>query len=220
MKPSYYNVNINITIVIDVFRAFTTASYVLNAYPSSYILTNKSDVILQLANDYKNPLFIGKPEIGSNFKYDIPNSPTRVKDINITDQNILHRTEAGAKGLLMAKDSDIVLAASFVNANATVNYIKKLDNTNIEIMPMGHEATTPSLEDDVCASYIKALINNEKFDLNLHKEEIKEGPGKYFFSSDQWQYPYDDFDLCLELDKFDFAIKAEVHDDYSVLTRC
>ena len=85
---------------------------------------------------------------------------------------------------------------------------------------MGHEATTPSIEDDICAEYIKSLLNNKNFDINPFIQELKEGPGKYFFLEDQWQYPREDFPNCLEIDKFDFAIQAKLFGNHAILTRC
>lgn len=214
------NKNPKVSVIIDVFRAFTTACYVLEQNPKKYIYATKTGALRKRALGHTNTLFIGKNEIGANIKYDIPNSPTRVKEIGITDKVVLHRTEAGAKGILNAIDSDIILAASFVNASATMRYIKKLQNPEIKIIPMGHEAVTPSIEDDICGEYIKSLLNNKNFDINPFLKELKEGPGKYFFLENQWQYPREDFKYCLEIDKFDFAIQAKLYKDHALLIRC
>lgn len=214
------NRNPKVSVIIDVFRAFTTACYVLEQNPKKYIYATKTGALRERALGYTNTLFIGKNEIGASIKYDIPNSPSRVKEIIVSDKVVLHRTEAGAKGILSAKDADIILATSFVNASATVRYIKKLQNPEIKIIPMGHEATTPSIEDDICAEYIKSLLNNKNFDINPFIQELKKGPGKYFFLEDQWQYPREDFPNCLEIDKFDFAIQAKLFGNHAILTRC
>ena len=210
----------HVVIVIDAFRAFSTASYVLARYPATYIITPKSEVISRLLVNYIDPLIIGKPEKGVDLAYDIPNSPTRVQEVKITNRNIFHRTEAGAKGILFARDADIILATGFVNADATVKYIKELINPRITILPMGHEAITPSIEDDVCSLYIESLIKNERLNLASFLPEIRKGSGKYFFSEDQLQYPSADFERCLEIRRFNFAIRAIVQDDYAILSRC
>lgn len=210
-----------VVVVIDVFRAFTTASYALEHDPASYTLAVKQSVISELAVKCINPLVIGKPEKGmEGHIYQIPNSPTRLFDVNIHGRDIFHRTEAGARGILDAYEADLILAASFVNAMATANYIKALENPQVTVIPMGHEGITPSLEDDVCSVYIQALIKGEKIDLAPYIPQLKDGPGKYFFSDDQWQYPSTDFDRCLEIDRFNFAIQATVKGDYAILTRC
>jgi 2-phosphosulfolactate phosphatase len=208
---------LRVTVVIDVFRAFSTASYVLERNPATYVFATKSAVISRLASNFPSPLLIGKPEIGSELIYDIPNSPTRVYDVIITNQNILHRTEAGSKGVLLAKEADIVLVAGFVNAEATAQYINTLSNKEVSIVPMGHEGITPSLEDDLCAMYIEMLINGKKMDVTPYLEELRKGSGHYFFGEDQWQYPREDFERCLEIGRFDFAIRAVVFEDYAML---
>ncbi len=210
-----------VTVVIDVFRAFTTASYVLAQSPVHYVLTPDSTVIARLVTDVAHPIIIGKPEKGMEHlvTYQIPNSPTRAQELSIVGRTVFHRTEAGARGVLQAKDADLILVAGFVNADATIRYIKTLKDPELKIVPMGHEAATPSLEDDLCANYIEACLKGKEFSLGPFLPELRTGPGRYFFSTDQWQYPQKDFDMCLEIGRFDFAIQAEVKDDYAVLTR-
>lgn len=209
------------TIIIDVFRAFTTASYVLARSPARYLLTTDSKIISELALIYPDSLLIGKSEKNNSLIYDIPNSPTRTQHLEVKNKTILHRTEAGAKGVLQAlkNPSDIVLAAGLVNADATVGYLKKLNIHHVNIIPMGHEATTPSLEDDICALYIHELIRGNQVSLKPFFPAIRTGAGRYFFSHDQWQYPQEDFLRCLKLRRFNFAIQATANEDYAVLER-
>lgn len=212
----------NIIIVIDVFRAFTTACYILARSPMRYYIATKSVNISKIASRYPNPVLIGKPEKNNDLVYHIPNSPTRTKQILIENKTILHRTEAGAKGILQALEDPchLVFAASFVNADATVQYIKKLNIKNIQLLPMGHEATTPSLEDDICAEYIDSKLRGKELSIKKFLPTFREEAGKYFFMEDQWQYPQEDFTLCLRLNQFNFAIQALPRDDHALLKRC
>jgi 2-phosphosulfolactate phosphatase len=209
---------ITVVVVIDVFRAFTTAAHILKAGPKVYILASKSSVLANLAEQYESPLLIGKAEKGTNLVYDIPNSPTRLQDLVIRNRNVLHRTQAGANGVLLAKKADVVLLASFVNATATAQYIKSLQNPRVIILPMGHEGLKPSLEDELCAQYIKKKLEGKKLDISKYIAKLKTGSGSYFFAKDQYQYPSTDFNLCLEIDSFNFAIIAKVLEDYSILS--
>lgn len=211
----------NIIVIIDVFRAFSTAAFVLARSPNLYFLTNSSSIISELANLYKNPILIGKAEIGQNVFYTIPNSPTRTKALAIEQRIILHRTEAGAKGILNAlqkNPANIVLAASFVNAKATAKYITTLPHKKVTLIPMGHEAVTPSLEDNLCAEYIYGLLKGKSVFLSANWPSIRKGAGKYFFTDDQWQYPKQDFNLCLKPNQFNFAIQANLRQGYAHLT--
>ncbi|MBN9342921.1 MAG: hypothetical protein BGO76_07055 [Caedibacter sp. 38-128] len=211
--------NFKITVIIDVFRAFTTACYVLERHPASYFYSYSCKAVEKLTLQTVNPFLIGKPEKGSQLKYHIPNSPTHVAKKEIKNRNIIHRSESGARGILSSQKVDLILAAGFVNARATVDYIKTFKNSIVTILPMGHEATSPSLEDEICAQYLLALMNSKCFDTSIYVLELASGPGKYFFSDDQDQYPKEDFAMCLELNKFNFAIQAQLHSDYAVLKR-
>jgi 2-phosphosulfolactate phosphatase len=212
--------NFKITVVIDVFRAFTTACYVLERHPTSYFYSYSCKAVEKLTLQTVNPFLIGKPEKGSQLKYHIPNSPTYVAKKEIKNRDIIHRSESGARGILSSQKVDLILAAGFVNARATVDYIKTFKNSIVTILPMGHEATSPSLEDEICAQYLLALLNSKFFNTSKYVSELASGPGKYFFSDDQNQYPEEDFAMCLELNKFNFAIQAQLHSDYAVLRRC
>ncbi|NGX38826.1 MAG: putative 2-phosphosulfolactate phosphatase [Chlamydiae bacterium] len=208
---------IRVAIVIDVFRAFTTACHVLASKPASYVLSTFSPVLTDMASNLEDTLLIGKPEIGADFIYNIPNSPTRVKEERILGRDILHRTEAGARGILNAKEADVILGAGFVNAKATTLYIQSLSSPEVQLFPMGHEGNTPSLEDELCAQYIECLLEGKDMDLSRYLPVLRNDSGRYFFSEDQWQYPREDFELCLEKDRFDFAVQAEVKGDYAIL---
>lgn len=209
-----------VTVIVDAFRAFATASYVLQQEPACYAIATNSTVLTRLTTTVVQPFFIGKLEKDANSPtYAIPNSPTRVKELDLKGKHVYHRTAAGAKGILEAQDADIVLAAAFTNAEATACAILRLGTPKVSIIPMGHEGTAPSQEDTLCAEYLAELLKGEQSDISSRLLELKEGPGRYFFSDDQWQYPSEDFTLCTQLNQVDFAIHADVKDDYAILTK-
>lgn len=207
--------HLNVTVVIDAFRAFATAAYILHQRPREYLLTSTSASAVRLAATDPDALLVGKPEVGARVAYDIPNSPTRVVEARIAGRRVVHRTEAGARGVLAA--NGIVLVAGFVNARATAAWLRRT-RAHVRLWPMGHEAASPSLEDDLCAACIESLLIGRSFDLSPYQEALRDGPGRYFFGEDQWQYPREDFERCLELDRFDFAIQAEVRRDHARLS--
>ena len=57
---------LHVTVVIDVFRASSTAAYVLEGKPKTYILTSKCEVIARLAKILNDPVIIGKSELDKN----------------------------------------------------------------------------------------------------------------------------------------------------------
>lgn len=208
-----------VAIVVDVFRAFTTACVVLEGSPKNYYVTNHCKAVLKLAKECDQPILLGKPEKGSDVVYTTFNSPTRVGELNLKNQDVIHRTTAGGAGLISAEKGRRIFAAAFVNAEATVKVVRALKPENIKIIPMGHEGTTPSQEDTLCAEYIQGLLEEKKIQIEVFIPQLREGPGKYFFGEDQKQYPQEDFDHCLSLNRYDFAIAVEVIDGVAKLSK-
>lgn len=202
-------------VIIDTFRAATTACHILRQEPSEYLIVAESRVARRLASERRGALLVGKPEIGSDQAYDVPNSPTRVDALDLAGRSVIHRTTAGTTGVLHA-DAPTVLLAGLVNATATARLVRGRPH---QLVPMGHEGTTPSLEDDIAAAYIRACLEGLRFSTTPHIEALRSGPGRYFFAEDQDQYPAADFDRCLAVDAFDFAVRAEVFGDYARLRR-
>lgn len=205
----------NLVVVIDTFRAATTACHVLAGRPRDYFLVADSAAAARLAATAAHPLLIGKPEIGATLTFDLPNSPSRVAALDLAGRTVIHRTTAGAGGVLAADAADVLLAG-FVNVGSTARIVV---GRPVRVLPMGHEGVTPTLEDDLTAACIEARLRGEPFDLAPHLDGLREGPGRYFFEEDQAQYPRADFDLCLAIDSFDFAIRTDRFGDYARLSR-
>lgn len=186
--------------------------------PKAYYVTDQCEVVLKIAQKIVDPILLGKPQIGSHVCYTTFNSPTRVDELDLKGKVVVHRTTAGGFGLIKARGADKIFAAAFVNAEATAETIKKLLPKKVRILPMGHEGTTPSLEDDLCSQYIQGLLEGKTIAIAPSIPILKEGAGKYFFGEDQKQYPKEDFDLCLEMNRFHFAIVVQVEEEIARLS--
>ncbi|MBK8262663.1 MAG: 2-phosphosulfolactate phosphatase [Nannocystis sp.] len=208
-----------LVVIIDAFRAFTTACHGAAASPGSYVLVGDSSTAARLAAYRPRPLLVGKAELGASLGYDVPNSPTLLRAHLLRNRTIIHRTGAGARGILQATAADEVIAASFVNAAAIARYIRLQAPTRVTLVAMGHEGTSPTLEDALCAKAIQADLLGQPFDLGPWLQPLREGSGRYFFEGAQEEYPRADFDECTALDRFSFVLRAEVHGDYAELIR-
>ncbi len=209
-----------LVVIIDVFRAFSTACYILEQAPVEYLLVGESRAARRLLITAEAPFLVGKTELGETLPYDIPNSPTRACQHQLAGRTLIHRTGAGARGILRASQADEILAGSLVNAEATAVYIRKRRPDVLTLVSMGHEGDTPSEEDELCARYLQALLQGAPLDIASHREELRRGAGRYFFdTATQEEYPREDFDRCLALNRFPFVIRATRHSDYARLER-
>ena len=72
---------------------------------------------------------------------------------------------------------------------------------------MGLEAKSQSDEDDLCAEYFQMLLNGQPFDEASIVETLRESPfSERFFDPDKPWCPSSDFDLCLDVNRFSFAL--------------
>jgi 2-phosphosulfolactate phosphatase len=208
-----------VAVLIDVFRAFSTACHAIAQEPLGYALVADSSAASRLRAARPAPFLIGKAEIGASLTYDIPSSPTLVERRRLVARTVIHRSDAGAKGALCALQADELLAAGFVNAAATARYILRERPPLVTLVSMGHDGLTPSREDELCAELLAALLRGGSFDLRPFMAELRGGPGRYLFDGDQREYPSADFLRCLAVDRFDFALRAEPLGDHARLSK-
>jgi len=206
-----------LTVVIDVFRAFSTACYTLNAGASLIIPVADLEQAYALKREHPEWLLMGERGCIKQPGFDFGNSPTEVETAMLAGRTVVHTTSAGTQGLIAAMDAaevTEVLAGSFVNLGATVNYIRSRAPEAVTLVSMGTEGHTRSAEDDLCAMYIK----NELETVPNHFPAIKKylagiESAKKFFDPEADYAPERDFELCTALDRFDFALVAQRGDD-------
>ena len=75
---------------------------------------------------------------------------------------------------------------------------------------MGLEGKYHTDEDDLCAEYIKSLLEGKEVDLKEKIEALKETSGKKFFDKDKQEvFPEKDFYLSTEVNKYNFVLKVQ-----------
>lgn len=199
-----------IVVIIDVFRAFSVACYCLDKGAASITPVAAIEDALALKQNNLDMLLIGeregKPLEGFNFG----NSPSAVLNAEIAGKHIAHTTHAGTQGLTNAPNADEVLTGSFLNAAATARYILSKQPETVTLVRMGWKAETNTEEDDLCAEYLESLLLGTQFDAAGIRDTLANSPcAERFFDPGQPWNPQEDFELCLNIDMFDFAVRAE-----------
>lgn len=148
-------------VIIDVYRAFTTAAFCIAAGARDIVLTASHGEALAMKE--KDPsLFLtgeigGKPIPG----FDSGNSPAHILDLDLRGRRVVQRTSSGTQGVVAATRAERVVVASFVIAGATARYLRQRGG-QVTLVGMGHEGETTSVEDELCASYLEALLTGAK----------------------------------------------------------
>jgi 2-phosphosulfolactate phosphatase len=203
-----------LTVVIDVFRAFSTACYVIRNGAKEIIPVGDIRLAYQLKKENPNVILMG--ERGGKIQpgFDYGNSPSQIESVNFSGRTIIQTTSAGTQGFANAQKADALITGSFVNAGAIVSYIRFASPQKLSLVCMGSEAREPSEEDTLCAEYIRASLSGKKIDVEPILEQIRNcaSARKFFDPAKQWA-PRRDFDLCLNISHCGFVLRAEAFRD-------
>jgi len=198
-----------VAVIIDVFRAFSVACYVLDAGASKLIATSGVDHAFQLKTEYRNSVLIGERDEKKIEGFDFGNSPTEIIKTDLRDKIAIHTTTAGTNGLVNAVSADLVLTGSFVNARAIIKYIKAVQPDHVSLVAMGYRAEISAEEDLLCAKIIAAGLANKRENYDKEISDLQNTSGSRFFIPGNIDFsPPTDFFLCTMLNKFDFVLKA------------
>ena len=206
------------TVIIDVFRAFSTACYLFAAGAARIIPVEQVEEALQMKAQLPDAILLGERHEKKVEGFDFGNSPTQLSDYDFTGRTIVMTTSSGTKGLMNATGADEILTGSFVNAGAILHYLEKSDPATISLVCMGYEGKRPTQEDTFLAEYLRAKLLGEATDFLRMKEILRTGDGARLLdpANNTWS-PAGDFERCLDLNRFDFVLKLAVESGFSVL---
>ena len=201
------------TIIIDVFRAFTTAAIAFDHGAREITLVAEPEEALELhrrgVGDYLMGEVAGKRPEG----FDFGNSPHEISQVDLTGKTLVQSTSAGTVGVAAAVNASDVYLGSFVVAQATVHTIRSTKPGLVSIIAMGDQGVNRSDEDEHCGIYLRNLLEERKPDFDAVKSLIlKGGATQKFFDPEQPQYHPEDVTLALEADRYPFAMKISRED--------
>ena len=203
-----------LVVVIDVFRAFTLAPCALArgarrirlvATPEEALALKAADPRLLLAGEQD-----GRPLPG----FDFSNSPAAILGADLAGRTLVLRTSAGVQGLLAVDPGCEVLTGSFINAAATLAWIRARQPRVVSLVCMGWSAAERSAEDEACAAYLAAALQGASPDFGPIPARLRHDPcGAKFFDPAQPWFPPEDFAVCLRLSELGFALRRVIDAD-------
>ena len=115
-----------VVIVIDVFRAFTTAAVAFSRGATKIIICASPEQALTLRNSGAGDLCMGEVRGIKPKNFDFGNSPHELSRANIEGVTLIQSTQAGTVGINAAANgsSDLYLGA-LINAKATASAISE-----------------------------------------------------------------------------------------------
>lgn len=199
-----------LTVVIDVFRAFSTACYAFHMGAAKIFPVGGIDLAYRLKEENPGYILLGERNEQKPEGFDFGNSPSQLVAEKIVGKTLVHTTSSGTQGIANATNASEIITGSFVNAGAIVRYIRKQDPEVVSLVCMGYACEYPTDEDSLCAEWIRNELKGEPNDFSEMIETIRNGSGARFFEPEKQSWsPKADFELCLSLNRFDFVLKVE-----------
>jgi len=201
-----------VTVIVDVFRAFSTACYAFDNGIRRLIDVSSPAEAIALRDKLKADVIIaGEQNERKPMGFDLGNSPTEMMTSDIAGKTMIHCTTAGTTGILNATGASEILGAGLVNAGAVASYISMLKPDRVTLVAMGYRAVESAEEDLLCAAYIRDLLMGIERDISSEINALRYGSGSRFFKPGNLAFsPPTDFFLCTDLNRFNFALRAVI----------
>jgi 2-phosphosulfolactate phosphatase len=187
-------------VIVDVFRAFTSAAFCVAAGAREIVLVNDHEQALAMKR--ADPRLFLAGEIGGRPipGFDVGNSPSAIEGLDLSGRRVVQRTSSGTQGVVAATGASAIVLGSFVIAAATVRYLRERAE-EVTIVAMGQNALEDADEDLACARYLAAALRGEPLPstaLTLLGDDPAVGWADWF--------PRRDAELALDVDRFSFAL--------------
>lgn len=200
-----------LTVIIDVFRAFTVETYLMRNNAAKIIPVGDVQTALNYKKSYPGTILCGERGGAIIPGFDFGNSPSALEHIDLTGKTVVHTTSAGTQGIANAVNADEILTGSLVNAKSVADYIKSKSPKDVSLVCMGLMAEAQTEEDNLCAEYIKSLLEDTPLpDIYEQMADLKNTSGaKFFDPSQQSVFPRRDFEMCIELNTVPFVLRLK-----------
>lgn len=195
-------------VIIDVFRAFTTAAVALGNGAGKIVMVDDLDEARRLREEGVGSRCLGERGGIAPEGFDFGNSPHEIRDICFDGETLIQTTTNGTRGIHAAARAERVYAGAFVTAAATARVIRSGPAQPVSLIAMGDGGRRRTDEDEMCALYLRALLCGRQPDrealraLILGQADLK----------DTRDLSAEDVAACLAADTVPFAIRVQRED--------
>jgi len=208
-------------VIIDVFRAFTTAAVALSRGASRIIMVAEPDEALQLREKGMGEICVGEVDGKRPEGFDFGNSPYEMVRASLGGKVIIQSTRAGTVGVEAATGATAIYAGSLVTAKATAQAILHEAPPLVTIVAMGFNGQIRTDEDELCALYLRNLLQGRRPDPQAVRTLVRQsGEMARLAALDPPHGFPQDCDMAMEIDKYDFAVRVGRENNLLVARRC
>jgi 2-phosphosulfolactate phosphatase len=207
-----------VAVVIDVYRAFTSAALMLHLGAEKLILVADAAAAVHLQRS-QGTLAVGEEGGRKVPGFDLGNSPAEVLAAGrglFLGRVVAQRTSAGVQGAVAAAHGcEKIYLGSYLTAATTAREIAGLSPVPevVSLVAMGQAGRAPSPEDECCADYLEHLLTGAPYDhLAALQRIVEDEATRKFVRGDQPHYPPHDPIYCLQRDLLGFCLLAAQED--------
>ena len=194
-------------VIIDVYRAFTTASVAFSRGAKQILLVNNPRSALELRQQGLGDLVMGEEHGIKAPNFDFGNSPYELSTADVAGKTLIRSTSAGTRGVVAAQGASTIYAAALINAAATAAAILRAAPSLVSIVAMGNSGRERTDEDEQCALYLRSLLENDHLDAETVRNILFASDSSARFDDPQQPHFHpQDRDIALEIDSIPLAI--------------
>jgi len=195
-------------VIIDVYRAFTTAAVALARGARRILLVPDVAEALALRERGVGDLCAGEVHGVRPEGFDFNNSPFELSHADIAGRTLILSTRAGTAGAAAATRAERLYAGALVTARATARVIRRAAPECVTLVAMGWEGRRPTDEDARCAEYLRDLLEGRDPDPDRVRAAVLAAPeSRKFDDPARPHFRHEDRDIALQVDRFDFAVR-------------
>ena len=204
---STFDPDTDLIVAIDVLRAFTTDSYLFNLGVPEIILVANVQEAFDLRKSLPDSLISGEVNGIKVPGFDLGNSPSVAVTQNLTGKRIIQRTSAGTQVVTLPSRATTRIAASLTNLSATVRFIQKAAPATVTLLQTGYFPQEGWGDEDVaCAEAIEQTLTGYPVDWDILFQRVRQSRSGLHFDGTQPDFPPEDLEMALLVDRFDFAM--------------
>lgn len=198
-----------VVVIIDVFRAFTTAAVAFQRGAAKIALVAEVEEALALRAQGVGEICMGEVDGIRPHGFDLGNSPYEMTQADVDGKTLIQSTRAGTVGMSAAVNAAGIYAGSLAIAKATTDAILRDAPELVTIVAMGAEARVHADEDEQCALYMRNLLQGRQPDRDAVRTLVLAGAeAQKYADPQQPQFHPQDRDMALQIDSVPFAIKV------------
>ncbi len=200
-----------LTVIIDVFRAFSLECYLYHMGVKEIRPVETIEEAFCLRDKLENSLLVGERHGKKCDGFDYGNSPSSIVHNEVIGKTIIHTTSAGTQGIINATGASEIITGSLVNAKAVAKYIVDKQPEVVSLVCMGNGGVRAAQEDELCAEYIKSILEGKELpNIGQLAEALKSNGGQHFFDEMKQEiFPQEDFWMCIKCNQFPFVIQID-----------